>query len=162
MRKQSHCSLCGHEYFYPEDLDSKTGMRCSSCGEFIDVRSGLPLGGTKKDDPVPVPQSNSPAESGNLPPVKRPRLSSVTPASTILNKEILENLPSEPIRQGFPTLAFFSWFLSLSALILAFTFPSSQNQTNDTLYTLNMLPSIIFGCTSAILFVQGCLAYKRF
>ncbi|WP_290487651.1 MULTISPECIES: hypothetical protein [unclassified Akkermansia] len=46
-------------------------------------------------------------------------------------------------------------------MILAFIFPSYGNDSTDPLYMLQLLPSMIFGCSAAILFIQGLAALRR-
>ena len=60
-----------------------------------------------------------------------------------------------------PATSWLAWGLSLIALILAFIFPSYGNGSTDPLYMLQCLPSMVFGCTAAILFIQGLAALRR-
>lgn len=75
-----------------------------------------------------------------------------------------ENLPQRPAAASgrrIPATSWLAWGLSLIALILAFIFPSYGNGSTDPLYMLQCLPSIVFGCTAAILFIQGLAAMRR-
>ena len=51
--------------------------------------------------------------------------------------------------------------LALIALVMAFIFPSYGHDSTDPLYMLQRLPSMVFGCTAAILFIQGLAAMRR-
>ena len=75
-----------------------------------------------------------------------------------------ENLPQRPAAASgrrIPATSWLAWGLSLIALILAFIFPSYGNGSTDPLYMLQCLPSMVFGCTAAILFIQGLAALRR-
>ena len=75
-----------------------------------------------------------------------------------------ENLPQRPAAASgrrIPATSWLAWGLSLIALILAFIFPSYGNGSTDPLYMLQCLPSMVFGCTAAILFIQGLAAMRR-
>ena len=62
---------------------------------------------------------------------------------------------------AIPALSYLAWGLALVALVLALIFPSYGNDSTDPLYMLQWLPSMIFGCTAAILFIQGLAAMRR-
>ena len=68
---------------------------------------------------------------------------------------------SSPSGRRIPATSWLAWGLSLIALILAFIFPSYGNGSTDPLYMLQCLPSMVFGCTAAILFIQGLAALRR-
>ncbi|MFR1411874.1 MAG: hypothetical protein ACLSUW_05975 [Akkermansia sp.] len=54
-----------------------------------------------------------------------------------------------------------AWLLSTACLVLAFIFPSYGNDSTDPLYMLQWLPTIIFCCTAAVLFIQGLAGATR-
>lgn len=60
-----------------------------------------------------------------------------------------------------PAVSWLAWGLALIALVMAFIFPSYGNDSTDPLYMLQRLPSMVFGCTAAILFIQGLAAMRR-
>ena len=78
-----------------------------------------------------------------------------------LVEEILKQLPAEKTNRTVPAASWLAWLLSLACLTLASIFPSYGNDSTDPLYMLHWLPSIIFCCTAAILFIQGLAAATR-
>lgn len=98
-----------------------------------------------------------------LPPVRKSgRLS---PDAILTNaasgrKTCRSGQPQHPAAR-IPATSWLAWGLSLIALILAFIFPSYGNGSTDPLYMLQCLPSMVFGCTAAILFIQGLAALRR-
>lgn len=160
MKSSATCSQCGNEYTYPADLDEKTGMHCASCGVLIHVKTGLPFG--EAPSPGKAPE-NTMKKMPALPPVKRK-----DPGSGRQNAEVYSpgeasarKTPARKTEETVPAVSWLAWGLALIALILAFIFPSYGNDATDTLYMLQRLPSIIFGCTAAILFIQGMAAARR-
>lgn len=162
MRESATCSQCGHGYTYPAGLDAKTGMHCKACGALIHVKTGLPFGetpsfhsgrkqGTAQKTPSPLPpvRKKQPATSGSSPEVAIPREGNQQPP------------PIKENRSHIPITSWLAWGLALIALLLAFIFPSYGNDSMDPLYMLQHLPSIIFSCTAAVLFIQGLAAMRR-
>ena len=99
-----------------------------------------------------------------LPPVKRKNIPAVSerhPDTRRLVEEILKQLPAEKTNRTVPAASWLAWLLSLACLTLASIFPSYGNDSTDPLYMLQWLPSIIFCCTAAILFIQGLAAATR-
>ena len=131
MRESATCSQCGHGYTYPAGLDAKTGMRCPACGALPPVRK------------------------------KRPAFSGRDTDERGIRQENLPQLPAAASGRRIPATSWLAWGLSLIALILAFIFPSYGNGSTDPLYMLQCLPSMVFGCTAAILFIQGLAALRR-
>lgn len=78
-----------------------------------------------------------------------------------IRQENLPQLPAAASGRRIPATSWLAWGLSLIALILAFIFPSYGNGSTDPLYMLQCLPSMVFGCTAAILFIQGLAALRR-
>ena len=162
MRESATCSLCGHGYTYPAGLDEKAGMHCTACGVLIHVKTGLPFGeapsspsGQKPENAVKTPAS--------LPPVKKKQ-----PASS--GRDADGRDPREASRSrltaagsgtAVPAVSWLAWGPALIALVMAFIFPSYGNDSTDPLYMLQRLPSMVFGCTAAILFIQGLAAMRR-
>jgi len=162
MRESATCSQCGLGYTYPADLDAKTGMHCKACGALIHVKTGLPFG----EAPSPHSgrkQENARKTSSSLPPVrkKQPASSGGIPEAAIPRKGEQLPPPISENRSHIPITSWLAWGLALFALLLAFIFPSYGNDSTDPLYMLQRLPSIIFGCTAAVLFIQGLAAMRR-
>lgn len=162
MRESATCSHCGHGYTYPAELDAKAGMRCTACGVLIHVKTGLPFGeapssptGRKPEKAVKKPSA--------LPPVKkkRPVFSGHGTEPRASGKEIPGQPPGAESGASIPAVSRLAWGLALAALVMAFIFPSYGNDSTDPLYMLQQLPSVIFGCTAAILFIQGLAALRR-
>lgn len=160
MRQTATCTQCGNEYTYPENLDEKTGMHCASCGILIHVKTGLPFGEAPASGQTP---ENIMKKTPALPPVKRrgsapdsQSAEAYSPVETTVRKTSARKTDNT-----IPAVSWLAWGLALIALILAFIFPSYGNNTTDALYMLQCLPSIIFGCTTAILFIQGMAAARR-
>ena len=137
MRESATCSQCGHGYTYPAGLDAKTGMRCPACGLLIHVTTGPPV---RK---------------------KRPSFSGRDTDERGIRQENLPQRPAAASGRRIPATSWLAWGLSLIALILAFIFPSYGNGSTDPLYMLQCLPSMVFGCTATILFIQGLAAMRR-
>lgn len=160
MKEFATCSLCGHGYSYPAGLDAKAGMHCASCGALIRVKTGLPFGEAPSSFPgaeKPVPKTPA------LPPVKRKMAGSASRHAE-QRRAVEEALPSAAVRKeggGIPAVSYLAWLLSVASLVMAFTFPSYGNDATDPLYMLQWLPTLIFGCTAAILFIQGLAAATR-
>ncbi|WP_295925334.1 hypothetical protein [uncultured Akkermansia sp.] len=162
MRESATCSQCGHGYTYPAELDAKAGMRCTSCGVLIHVKTGLPFG-EAPSSPSGQNEENGMKKTPALPPVKRKQ-----PASSGRDADAhgpMEEILRHPITTEtggtVPAVSWLAWGLALVAIILAFIFPSYGNDSTDPLYMLQWLPSMIFGCTAAILFIQGLAAMRR-
>mgnify|MGYP000190471047 FL=1 len=163
MKESATCALCGHGYAYPADLDAKTGMHCASCGALIYAKTGLTVGDAPTSGSLPGPESPA-KKTAPLPPVKRkniPAVSERNPDTRKLVEEILKQLPAEKTDRTVPAASWLAWLLSLACLALASIFPSYGNDSTDPLYMLQWLPSIIFCCTAAILFIQGLAAATR-
>ena len=163
MKESATCALCGHGYAYPADLDVKAGMHCASCGALIYAKTGLPFGEAPTSGSLPGPESPA-KKTAPLPPVKRnniPAVSERHPDTRRLVEEILKQLPAEKTNRTVPAASWLAWLLSLACLTLASIFPSYGNDSTDPLYMLQWLPSIIFCCTAAILFIQGLAAATR-
>lgn len=162
MRQSATCAQCGHEYTYPAGLDEKTGMHCASCGVLIRVKTGLPFGEAPSSG-TDLPPGHIVKKTPALPPVKR---KGASPASQDAGEYVSSETSSRKTPSGeavltIPAVSWLAWGLSLISLILAFMFPSYGNDATDSLYMLQCLPSIIFGCTAAILFIQGLAAMRR-
>lgn len=162
MKESATCSQCGHEYAYPAGLDAKAGMRCTACGVLIHVKTGLPFGevpssptGRKPENPMKKPPS--------LPPIKKKKPASPGRDADAPGpgEEIRKKSPSAASGAPIPAVSRLAWGLALAALAMAFIFPSYGNDSTDPLYMLQQLPSVIFGCTAAILFIQGLAAMRR-
>ena len=71
--------------------------------------------------------------------------------------------PELPAKKGrtVPAASWMAWLLSTACLVLAFIFPSYGNDSTDPLYMLQWLPTIIFCCTAAVLFIQGLAGATR-
>lgn len=98
-----------------------------------------------------------------LPPVKKKRPSFSgrdTDERGIRQETCRSGQPQHPDAR-IPATSWLAWGLSLIALILAFIFPSYGNGSTDPLYMLQCLPSMVFGCAAAILFIQGLAALRR-
>ena len=162
MRESATCSQCGHGYTYPAGLDAKTGMRCPACGVLIHVTTGLPFGEASSSPSGRKPE-NAMKTQAALPPVrkKRPAFSGRDTDERGIRQENLPQLPAAASGRRIPATSWLAWGLSLIALILAFIFPSYGNGSTDPLYMLQCLPSMVFGCTAAILFSQGLAALRR-
>lgn len=152
MRESATCSQCGHGYTYPAVLDAKTGMRCPACGVLIHVTTGLPFGEASSSPSGRKPE-NAMKTQPALPPVKkkRPSFSGRDTDERGIRQENLPQRPAAASGRRIPATSWLAWGLSLIALILAFIFPSYGNGSTDPLYMLQCLPSMIFGCTAAIL-----------
>ena len=162
MRESATCSQCGHGYTYPAGLDAKTGMRCPACGVLIHVTTGLPFGEASSSPSGRKPE-NAMKTQAALPPVRKKR-TSFSGRDTDERGIRQENLPQRPAAASgrrIPATSWLAWGLSLIALILAFIFPSYGNGSTDPLYMLQCLPSMVFGCAAAILFIQGLAAMRR-
>ena len=162
MRASAPCSLFGPGEPSPAGLDEKAGMHCTACGVLIHVKTGLPFGeapsspsGQKPENAVKTPAS--------LPPVKKKQ-----PASS--GRDADGRDPREASRSrltaagsgtAVPAVCCVAWGLALIALGMAFIFPSYGKESTDPLYMLQCLPSMVFGCTAAILFIQGLAAMRR-
>lgn len=162
MRESATCSLCGHGYTYPAGLDEKAGMHCTACGVLIHVKTGLPFGeapsspsGQKPENAVKTPAS--------LPPVKKkqPTSSGRDADGRGPREGNHSRLTTAGSGTAVPAVSWLAWGLALIALVMAFIFPSYGNGSTDPLYMLQCLPSMIFGCTAAILFIQGLAATRR-
>lgn len=161
MKESATCSRCGHGYTYPAELEAKAGMRCISCGALIHVKTGLPFGeapssasGQEKENAMKKPAS--------LPPVKRKQASSGGDAEERRSAEKLRRQPlAAESGKPIPGVSFLAWGLALISLVMVFLFPSYGNDSTDPLYILQWIPSMIFGCTAAILFIQGLAAMRR-
>ena len=162
MRESATCSQCGHGYTYPAGLDAKTGMRCTACGVLIHVTTGLPFGESPSSLSGRKPENAMKTQS-SLPPVKkkRPSFSGRDTDERGIRQERLPQLPPAAPGGRIPAASWLAWGLSLIALILAFIFPSYGNGSTDPLYMLQFLPSMVFGCSAAILFIQGLAALRR-
>lgn len=162
MRESATCSQCGHGYTYPAGLDTKTGMHCKSCGALIHVKTGLPFGETPSSLSGRK-QENAQKTFSSLPPVrkKQPASSGGGPEAAIPRKGVQPPPPITENRNHIPITSWLAWGLALIALLLAFIFPSYGNNSMDSLYMLQCLPSIIFSCTAAVLFIQGLAAMRR-
>lgn len=162
MRESATCSQCGHGYTYPAELDAKAGMRCTSCGVLIHVKTGLPFG-EAPSSPSGQNEENALKKTPALPPVKRkhPASSGRDADARGPMEEILRQPMAAETGRTVPAVSWLAWALALAALILAFIFPSYGNDSTDPLYMLQWLPSMIFGCTAAILFIQGLAAMRR-
>lgn len=158
MKESATCSQCGHGYSYPAELDVKTGMHCASCGVLIYVKTGLPFGEALAEKPEKTIKKTEP-----LPPVRRkaPPLSGLDAEGRSPLEEALRAATVRETDRTIPTVSYLAWFLALVAAVLAFTFPSYGNDATDPLYMLQWLPSMIFGCTAAILFIQGLATATR-
>lgn len=165
MRESATCSQCGHGYTYPAGLDAKTGMRCPACGVLIHVTTGLPFGEASSSPSGRKPE-NAMKTQAALPPVRKKR-TSFSGRDTDERGIRQENLPQRPAAASgrrIPATSWLAWGLSLIALILAFIFPSYGNGSTDPLYMLQCLPSMVFGCTAAILSSRAwrlCAAKKQ-
>lgn len=161
MRKSATCSQCGHGYTYPAGLDAKTGMRCKACGILIHATTGLPFG-EAPSSPSGCKPENAIKPPPTLPPVKkkRPSSSGRDTDERGIRQENLPQLPAASVRR-IPATSWLAWGLSVTALILAFIFPSYGNSSTDPLFMLQCLPSMVFGCSAAILFIQGLAALRR-
>ena len=162
MKESATCFHCGHGYTYPAELSEKTGMRCTVCGVLIHVKTGLPFGEVPSSPSARKPE-NAIKKKTSLPPIKKKRASSPghgTDERGIQAKK-RPQLSSAESENRIPALSWLAWGLSLFALILAFIFPSYGNDSTDPLYMLQCLPSMIFGCSAAILFIQGLAAWRR-
>ena len=137
MRESATCSLCGHGYTYPAGLDEKAGMHCTACGVLIHVKTGLPFG------EAPSSPSGRDADGRDPREASRSRLTAAGSGTAV------------------PAVSWLAWGLALIALVMAFIFPSYGNDSTDPLYMLQRLPSMVFGCTAAILFIQGLAAMRR-
>lgn len=159
MRETSTCSQCGYEYTYPADMGAKTGMHCSSCGQLIDVKTGL-LFGSASSAPEITARPQSPA----LPPSKykeSPQQHLNRPEEPLISGDKIRQ-PLTGTHGRIHPISWLAWLLACIALVLAFIFPSYGNDATDPLYMLQWLPTIIFSCTSAILFIQGlCVSMRR-
>lgn len=162
MRESATCSHCGHGYTYPAELDAKAGMRCTACGVLIHVRTGLPFG-EAPSSPTGHNSENAVKKPSALPPVKkkRPVFSRHGTEPRASGKEIPGQPPGAESGAPVPAVSRLAWGLALAALVMAFIFPSYGNDSTDPLYMLQQLPSVIFGCTAAILFIQGLAAMRR-
>lgn len=162
MRESATCSQCGHGYTYPAELDAKAGMRCASCGVLIHVKTGLPFG-EAPSSPSGQEEENAMKKTPALPPVKRkqPSPSGRDADARASREEILRQPMNTATGRPVPAVSWLAWGLALIALILAFIFPSYGNDSTDPLYMLQWLPSMIFGCAAAILFIQGLVAMRR-
>ena len=76
-------------------------------------------------------------------------------------EEILKQLPAGKTGRTVPAASWMAWLLSTACLVLAFIFPSYGNDSTDPLYMLQWLPTIIFCCTAAVLFIQGLAGATR-
>lgn len=166
MRASATCSLCGHAYTHPTDLDAKTGMHCAACGALIYAVTGQPFGAAPAaadEGPSRKTAGQTQARHTGLPPVKRQPDPENTAAQALRNQRAAIIQDNQELRHGssLPATAILAWLLAFVALILAFVFPSYGNDATDALYMLQWLPSIIFGCTSAILFILGMIAATR-
>lgn len=162
MRESATCSQCGHGYTYPAGLDAKTGMRCPACGVLIHVTTGLPLRGSLLF--AIRPQTGKRHENAARPASRQKKRPSFSGRDTDERGIRQENLPQRPAAASgrrIPATSWLAWGLSLIALILAFIFPSYGNGSTDPLYMLQCLPSMVFGCAAAILFIQGLAALRR-
>ena len=162
MRESATCSQCGHGYTYPAGLDAKIGMRCPACGVLIHVTTGLPFGEASSSPSGRKPE-NAMKTQPALPPVrkKRPSFSGRDTDERGIRQENLPQRPAAASGRRIPATSWLAWGLSLIALILAFIFPSYGNGSTDPLYMLQCLPSMVFGCAAAILFIQGLAAMRR-
>ncbi len=162
MRESATCSQCGHGYTYPAGLDAKTGMRCTACGVLIHVTTGLPFGEAPSSLSGRKPENAMKTQS-SLPPVKkkRPSFSGRDTDERGIRQERLSQLPPAAPGGRIPAASWLAWGLSLIALIHGFIFPSYGNGSTDPLYMLQFLPSMVFGCSAAILFIQGLAALRR-
>lgn len=162
MRESATCSQCGRGYAYPAGLDAKTGMRCTACGALIHVKTGLPFG-EAPSSPSGLKPETSMKTRPSLPPVKKKQTAfSGRGADAPGARE--GNRPQPPAAESgnrIPAASWLAWALSLAALVLAFIFPSYGNDSTDPLYMLQCLLSVVFGCTAAILFIQGLAAMRR-
>ena len=163
MKESATCALCGPGSAYPADLAVTPAMHCAACGALIYAKTGLPFGEAPTSGSLPGPES--PAKmTAPLPPVKRKNIPAVSerhPDTRRLVEEILKQLPAEKTNRTVPAASWLAWLLSLACLTLASIFPSYGNDSTDPLYMLQWLPSIIFCCTAAILFIQGLAAATR-
>lgn len=163
MRESATCSQCGHGYTYPAGLDAKTGMHCAACGVLIHVKTGLPFG-EAPSSPAGQHPANAMKKPSSLPPVKKklPAFSG-RDADGHGPREEIRRQPSPAAAAGgsIPAVSWLAWALALAALILALLFLSYGNDSTDSLYMLQWLPSAVFGCTAAILFIQGLAAMRR-
>lgn len=162
MRESATCSQCGHGYTYPAELDAKAGMRCSSCGVLIHVKTGLPFG-EAPSSPSGQDEEGAMRKTPSLPPVKRkqPSLSGQDAGVRGSMEETRRQPAATETGSAIPALSYLAWGLALVALVLALIFPSYGNDSTNPLYMLQWLPSMIFGCTAAILFIQGLAAMRR-
>lgn len=162
MRESATCSQCGHGYTYPAELDAKAGMRCAACGVLIHVKTGLPFG-EAPSSPSGQDEESALKKTPSLPPVKRKQPASSGRDSGIRGS--MEEFRRQPMATetdgSIPAVSFLAWGLALAALVMAFIFPSYGNDSTDPLFMLQWLPSMIFGCTAAILFIQGLAAMRR-
>ena len=131
MRESATCSLCGHGYTYPAGLDEKAGMHCTACASLPPVKKKQPASSGRDAD------GRDPREAS------RSRLTAAGSGTAV------------------PAVSWLAWGLALIALVMAFIFPSYGNDSTDPLYMLQRLPSMVFGCTAAILFIQGLAAMRR-
>lgn len=162
MRESATCSRCGHGYTYPAGLDAKAGMRCTSCGALIHVKTGLPFG-EAPSSPSGQEEESAMKKTAALPPVKRkhPDFSGRGAEARGSMEEVRRQSLAAESGAPIPAVSYLAWGLALIALVLAFIFPSYGNGSTDPLYMLQWLPSMIFGCTAAILFIQGLAAMRR-
>lgn len=163
MRESATCSQCGHGYSYPADLDAKTGMHCASCGALIYVKTGLPFGEAPSPSLPPGPKSPA-SKPAPLPPVKKKSSCGNSGRDTDSRKSVEAPLKQSPyggMGRSVPAVSWLAWLLSLVSLALALIFPAYGNDATDPLYMLQWLPTIMFSCTAAILFIQGLAAATR-
>ena len=163
MKESATCALCGYGYAHPDDLDAKTGMHCASCGALIYVKTGLPFGEAPTSASLSGPELPA-KKTAPLPPVKRknvPPASDRNPDTRRPVEEILKQLPAGKTGRTVPAASWMAWLLSTACLVLAFIFPSYGNDSTDPLYMLQWLPTIIFCCTAAVLFIQGLAGATR-
>ena len=137
-------------------------MRCPACGVLIHVTTGLPFGEASSSPSGRKPE-NAMKTQPALPPVKkkRPSFSGRDTDERGIRQENLPQRPAAASGRRIPATSWLAWGLSLIALILAFIFPSYGNGSTDPLYMLQCLPSMVFGCAAAILFIQGLAALRR-
>lgn len=162
MKESATCSQCGHEYTYPEELNEKSGTHCQSCGALIHVKTGLPFG--EAPTSISVKQNTTSAKAGVLPPIKK-RTSGESTAPTRLSSHQEESElythTGKTNKNDIPAVSWVAWGLSLTALLLAFIYPSYGNSSSTASSLLLNHSFIIFICTAAILFIQGLAAIRR-